>query len=173
MPRKVIYQCAVSLDGYIEDAHKQFDWCMTESEYSMQDFLASIDTILFGRSTYELMIRMGESFDQAYRNIAFGTPPDEVQPHCEWVTGPAADAVRALRKEDGKHIWLMGGARLAGSLANEGLVDELQLAVHPIVLGGGTPFFLGLTQRIHYMPMQTQTFADGLTMMTYRLTLHS
>lgn len=169
MPRKIIYQCAVSLDGFIEDQDGQFDWCFTESEYDMQAFLATIDTCLYGRKSYELMIRMGQEFDPGMRHLVFASHLDHVAPNVEWIRGDAVEPVRILREEEGKDIWLFGGALLAGALANAGLVDELQLAVHPVVLGGGTSLFKRLSRRLSYYPGSIVTYADGLSMMTYSL----
>jgi dihydrofolate reductase len=169
MARKVVYQCAVSLDGYIEDHERKFDWCLTDFDYDMQAFIDSVDTYLYGRTTYELMFRMGESFDADKKHVVFSSSLKEIAPNCDLVSASPIDFVKSLLKEDGKDIWLFGGAILAGSLAGAGLVHELQLAVHPIVLGGGTPLFLGLNKRLPYFPVDSQKYENGLVMMTYKL----
>jgi dihydrofolate reductase len=171
MSRKVIYQCAVSLDGFIEDHEGKFDWCLTDFDFDMEGFLDAIDTILYGRTTYEVVLQMGESFDGTKKHCIFASHLPVVAAYCEWIQDDAGVFVDQLRKESGKDIWLFGGALLAGSLAEAGLVDELQLAVHPLALGRGTPLFKNLKRRLPYMPVDSKIYGNGVVMMTYQLNL--
>jgi dihydrofolate reductase len=74
-----------------------------------------------------------------------------------------------MKKESGKNIWLFGGASLTASLMNEGLVDELHLAVHPILLGKGKPLFQGIKGRIKTKLLSTKTYNSGLLIINYEI----
>ncbi|MBD0333597.1 MAG: dihydrofolate reductase family protein, partial [Chitinophagaceae bacterium] len=69
----------------------------------------------------------------------------------------------------GKDIWLFGGASLTTSLMNLGLVDELSLAVYPILLGSGKPLFHNIKDRTNLMLVDTKTYSTGLISLTYNL----
>lgn len=171
--RKVIYQVAVSLDGYIEGPNGEFDWCFTAGDYGMADFLKGIDAFLYGRKSYELMLRMGEAFGADYQHYVFSNSLPDVADNVQLVREPAAGFVRELKQRSGKDIWLFGGAELAGSLLDAGLVDELQLAVHPVLLGAGRPMFLGQTHRVYLQLVEARPYPDGLVMMVYGHDPHS
>jgi dihydrofolate reductase len=85
------------------------------------------------------------------------------------VSGDIQAAVTQIKKEPGKDIWLFGGASLTTSLLNMGLVDELSLAVHPIILGGGKPLFHHIAKRISLSLIQTQSYSSGLVSLTYAM----
>lgn len=171
MQRKIIYQCAISLDGFIEDHEGKFDWCLTDFDFDMQAFLDNIDTILYGRKTFEVFLNMGEVPDPTKTHYVFSSRKEDQYLYGKWIQTDAVAFVQDLTMQEGKDIWFMGGATLAGSLAEAGLVDELQLAVHPIALGRGTPLFKGLHRRLPYFPYHSQTYSNGLTMVYYRLRL--
>jgi len=75
--------------------------------------------------------------------------------------------VEKIKKEKGKDIWLFGGAGLTSSLLNFGLVDELVLAVHPVLLGSGKPLCKGINERITLNLLETKSFSSGLVALTY------
>lgn len=74
-----------------------------------------------------------------------------------------------IKKEKGKDIWLFGGAGLATSFLNLELIDELSLAVHPVLLGGGKPLFHNIEARINLILVDTKTYSTGLISLTYSL----
>src|SRR5688572_21467123 len=126
--RKIILGVAVSLDGFIEGPNGEYDWCFTDQDYGMTEFMNGIDAIFFGRKSYELMMN--------------ATPPDAVNPWTgiknyvfsntwmksgkdfELITGDVVSEVKRIKALSGKNIWLFGGASLTTSLMNAGLVDE-------------------------------------------------
>lgn len=142
--RRVRYRVAASLDGYIAGPRGEVDWIVSDPAVDWQEVYAGFDTILLGRRTYELTRKPGAPpWPAGWRLYVFSStlPPGE---H-EGVTfvGPddASSTVRALRAQDGKDIWLFGGGVLAGSLLAAGLVDVVEVAVVPVLLGGGIPLF--------------------------------
>lgn len=174
--RKVILQLAVSLDGFIEGPNGEYDWCLTDQDYGMADFFKRIDTVFYGRKSYELTLSMGESIDEAVvsgfpklKEYVFSTSLKEVKPGAILINGDIEAEVRRIKNEPGKDIWLFGGAGLTASLMNLGLVDEMSLAVHPIILGGGKPLFNQITDRISLTLIDTKAYSSGLVSLTYAL----
>jgi dihydrofolate reductase len=173
--RKVILQLAVSLDGYIEGPNGEYDWCFTDQDYGMTDFFKRIDSVFYGRKSYELTLSMGESIDEVMPGFpklteyVFSNTIKEVKPGVILISGDIEAEVRRIKSGPGKDIWLFGGASLTASLLNLGLVDEISLAVHPIILGGGKLLFNQITGRIPLTLMDTKTYSSGLVSLTYTL----
>jgi dihydrofolate reductase len=169
--RKIILGVAVSLDGFIEGPNGEYDWCFTDQDYGMKQFLNSVDAIFYGRKSYELMAKMegGSGMDMfgKKKNYIFSTTLKTVPENYSLVSDSAE--VDRIKKEDGKNIWLFGGANLTSSFLKQKLVDELWLAVHPIVLGRGKPLFEGVDERIMLELMDSQTYNTGLVSLNYRV----
>ena len=171
--RKIILGLAVSLDGYIEGPNGEYDWCLTDQDYGMSDFFKRIDTIFVGRKTYEMSLGMDEAVIAGFpkmKEYVFSTTLDKVEKNKILIKGDIKQEVEKIKKEKGKDIWLFGGASLTSSLMNEGLIDEIGLAVHPILLGGGKPLFSNINHRIHLKLTDTKTYSSGLVSLTYLLT---
>jgi dihydrofolate reductase len=167
--RKVILQLAVSLDSFIEGPNGEFDWCLTDDDYGMTEFFNRIDTIFIGRKSYELALSMGGSAPPGFptlKEYVFSNSLNKVEGDRVLVNGDLAREVN--KNEPGKDIWLFGGASLTASLINLGLVDEMALAVHPLILGAGKPLFQQIPKRIPLQLISTQTYSSGLIMMSYK-----
>lgn len=167
--RKVVYNCAVSLDGFIEGPNGEFDWCFTDQDYGMNAFMERIDAVLYGRKSYEVVLKMGQTFDKEHEHFVFSSSLTEVAENVTLIKGSISEQVRAIKAAPGKDIWLFGGADLAGSLMNEGLVDELALGVHPIVLGQGKPLFTNVQHRVLYKLQSVKPYDTGLIIVNYVL----
>ncbi|MBX2906009.1 MAG: dihydrofolate reductase [Taibaiella sp.] len=170
--RKVILGLAVSLDGFIEGPNGEYDWCYTDQDYGMTDFLNSVDTILFGRKSYEVAIAAGDNYGMPdlpkMKEYVFSTTLRSVKPGAVLVKEDTVGAVKQIKADPGKDIWLFGGAALTSSLIKDGLVDELWLSVHPILLGKGRPLFDGLQRRYELELLDTKVYDTGLVSMRYR-----
>lgn len=164
--RKIILNVAMSLDGLIEGPGGEFDWCLTDQDYGMTDFLSRIDAVFYGRKSYEVLMSMGDSVNPFAhkKNYVFSRT---------W-KGEGAERVNSIarvpeiKKEAGKDIWLFGGAELTKCMIEAELVDELLLAVHPLVLGKGKPMF-NLDGRLHLELLHTHKYSTGLVGMHYRV----
>jgi dihydrofolate reductase len=170
--RKVILGVAVSLDGFIEGPNGEYDWCFTDQDYGLSDFLKRVDAMFLGRKTYELTLTMtdiGNSDFSKLKEYIFSTTLDKVKEGATLIKGDIKTEVEKIKNEKGKDIWLFGGAQLTTSLLNLGLVDELSLAVHPILLGSGKPLFSNIKDRINLTLVDTKTFSTGLVSLTYTL----
>lgn len=170
--RKVILQLAVSLDGYIEGPNGEYDWCFTDQDYGMSRFFQGIDSVLMGRKSYELVLKTGDAempgFDQL-KQYVFSTTLAEVRPGAILIKDNVADEVNRIKGAEGKDIWLFGGAALTSSLLNLGLVDEMSLAVHPVLLGKGKSLCGELDKRVHLHLTGSKTYSSGLVMLNYDL----
>ena len=170
--RKLVLQLAVSLDGFIEGPNGEYDWCFTDEDYGMTDFLDRVDSLFLGRKSYELTQSMGPDAMAPFAKLktyVFSTTLTEVKRGEILIKENAEDAVQRLKKEQGKDIWLFGGASLTASLMNAGLVDEISLAVHPIILGAGKPLFTNIKNRTALTLAHTKTYSSGLVALTYTL----
>lgn len=173
--RKIILEVAVSLDGLIEGPNGEYDWCFTDQDYGMNDLLKRIDAVFYGRKSYDLM--MSFPADSAYtlekspwakmKNYVFSNTLKKPAKGFELVSGDITQEVKKIKQMKGKDIWLWGGASLTSSLMNEGLVDELALAVHPIVLGQGTPLFSGVKKRVEMKLLNSKGWPSGLVSLSY------
>lgn len=169
--RKVILGLAVSLDSFIEGPNGEYDWCFTDQDYGLADFFKRVDTIFVGRKTYELSLGMeggGAGFPK-FKEYIFSTTLDKVKNEATLIKDNIKNEVEKVKKDKGKDIWLFGGAGLATSLMNLGLVDELSLAVHPILLGGGTALFNNIKDRIKLTLVYSKTYSTGLVSLTYNI----
>ena len=137
--RRLRYQVAASLDGYIAGPNGEADWIVMDPELDFTALFAQFDTVLIGRRTFEAMGGKGgggmgmatylisRTFDQK--------PPKGVTV----VRDRVAETIADLKATPGKDIWLFGGGNLFRSLTELGLVDTVEVAVMPVLLGGGIP----------------------------------
>ncbi|MVM37628.1 dihydrofolate reductase [Spirosoma sp. HMF3257] len=171
--RSVILSLAVSLDGYIEGPSGEYDWCFTDQDYGMTAFLARIDALFMGRKTYELLTNPDEAASNYtfpdYKKYIFSNTLQEVDNGVELIRGDIKPQVDKLKNQPGKDIWLFGGADLTATFLREGLVDELSLAIHPILLGGGKSLFMSSKDRIKLTLIESKTYSTGLVLVSYKL----
>jgi dihydrofolate reductase len=140
--RKVVYGGAMSLDGFIAGPNGEFDWIVNDPEMDFAALMARYDTFLIGRKTFEVMRRMGDAAPPApgIRNFVFSRTLGPADCPNATLSDNAVGVVTGLRTEPGKDIALFGGGELFRSLLAARLVDEVSVAVIPILLGGGIPF---------------------------------
>ncbi|MFC0773383.1 dihydrofolate reductase family protein [Terrimonas alba] len=169
--RKVVLGLAVSLDGFIEGPNGEYDWCIPNSEYDFNEFFNRFDTIFVGRKTYQMSSEMegGPPGFPKFKEYIFSTTLDKVKDGATLIKGNTKTEVEKIKKEKGKDIWLFGGAGLTTSLMNLGLIDELSLAVYPVLLGGGKPLFSNIKDRINLTLLDTKTYSTGVVSLTYSL----
>jgi dihydrofolate reductase len=168
--RKLILSVAVSLDGFIEGPNGEYDWCVIDPAYSFKEFFKRIDTIFVGRKTYEMTSAEGSPAGfPTFKEYVFSTTLDEVKKQATLIKGNIKPEVERIKKEAGKDIWLFGGAGLTTSLLNLGLVDEISLAVYPVILGGGKPLFHNIKDRIKLTLVDTKRYPAGSVSLTYNV----
>lgn len=167
--RKIILNVAVSLDGFIEGPNGEYDWCFTDGDYGMKEFLDGTDAIFFGRKSYELFIASFSHMWNDKKHYVFSSTLKYLQTEAVLINENIEPKVWEIKKEDGKNIWLFGGASLTTSLLNAGLIDGFVLAIHPIILGQGKALFNGINKRIWLQLTGSKTYETGLVQNMYEL----
>jgi len=168
--RTLTYSVAASLDGYIAGSEGQVDWLFTDDDYGLTAFLETIDTVLIGQATYDFMVGQGFPSYPGLRNVVFSrTLRAEDHPEIEVVSGDPAPFVRALKQEAGAGIWLVGGGVVFRYLLDAHLVDEVVVAVHPILLGGGIPLLPRRDGMTDLRLREVVPYDTGLVSLSYQV----
>lgn len=138
--RGIRYRVAMSLDGYIAGPKGEFDWIVSDPEIDFAALFQQFDTLLVGRGKFEFMVKHGQPAVPGMKIIVFSrTLQQRDFPDVTIVAGKEAETVATLRAKTGKDIWLFGGGLLFRSFLDAGLVDTVEVAVIPVLLGGGIP----------------------------------
>ncbi len=166
MIRRVRYCCAISLDGYIAGPGDEFDWIVMDPEIDFGKLSAQFDTWLLGRRTFEVT---GAQSSPGSRTFVFSrTLHQSDHPNVTIVGENWKEVVQSLREEPGKDVWLFGGGSLFRSLAAEGFVDTVEVAVMPTILGGGIPLVAEPSDRIPLTLIERRTYEKtGTVMLMY------
>jgi dihydrofolate reductase len=170
--RKVTFGGANSLDNFIARKDDSFDWILWNKEAGeiMQDYWKTIDTVVMGRRTYEVAARSGSKggYPGVKTYVFSRTIKKAGSKELTFVSEDAADFIRRLKEEDGKDICVMGGGILAKSLFEAGLIDEIALNIHPVLLGSGIPLFYEMPRQIDLELVKCQELSNGCVVVTYR-----
>ena len=164
----MVLNLAVTLDGYIAGPNGEYDWCLTDDDYGMTDFLKSIDTTLMGRKSYQLLVEYGAPYPEFTNYVFTRTGKESPYSNVRFVAGDIPEIVAALKHQKGKDIWLFGGSEIIHPLLQENLVDEMMLAIHPILLGSGLRLFQDLDERKSFRLSDSITYPSGLVQLIYK-----
>lgn len=138
--RRVRYSVAMSLDGYIAGPNGEIDWIIMDPEIDFRTLVEAFDTVLLGRKTYETTRQQGgEGGMPGMQAYVFSRTLRQSDCPKVTVTDQPVETVAALKAMPGKDIWLFGGGSLFRSLLELGLVDGVEVAIIPVLLGGGLP----------------------------------
>jgi|SRR5580658_89371 dihydrofolate reductase len=176
--RTVTYGAAVSLDGFLAGVDGSIDWLHFSKDVQevMTDYWKKIDTLLWGRKTYDVSVAMNPSSAKSPRRtqsyVFSRTLKTLDDPGVELVTSDAVEFVRALKQSPGKEICLMSGGDLAQCLLAANLVDEIRLNIHPILLGSGIPTFLDPGHRVKLQLFECRELEGGCILASYNV-LHA
>src|SRR3954467_3225835 len=182
--RKLIYSMNATLDGYIAARGDDTGWGVPSAELHQwfHDRAREMGVSLYGRKLWELMSAHWPTADQQpdatpvevefariwqkTPKVVFSATLDEVSGNARLVTGDAVAEITRLKAEDGAPMEI-GGAVLAGAAMRASLIDEYQVVTHPVLVGGGTPFFSTLDTWVYLRLVETRTFPDGVTLSHY------
>ena len=140
MSRRLRYRVPVSLDGFIAGPRGEFDWIVMDPSIDFAALYREFDTAVMGRKTYEIAAKQGGGAMPGIDVVVFSrTLPAETRRGVRIVNAAAAEFVAALKARPGGDIWLFGGGELFRSLLDAGLVDTVEVAVTPVLLGSGIP----------------------------------
>ncbi|ULT22780.1 MULTISPECIES: dihydrofolate reductase family protein [Sphingobacterium] len=176
--RKIILDLAMTLDGFIEGSNGEIDWCIMDDDMDFDGFLAGIDTIFYGRVSYDTWGNFqpdssaNETETNLWKNVhakkkyVFSHQPRQ-DPGAIFISEDIQQRVSAIKQQEGKDIWLYGGASLIKTFIQSNLVDIYRISVHPIVLGKGKPLFEDLSERLYLKLVESRAFKSGVVQLIY------
>lgn len=173
--RKLTYGAAVSLDGFITGHGGAIDWLLWSDDAASisADSWKGVDAVLMGRKTWEVAAANGSGAKAgdagAIKSYIFSSTLAEAPPGAELVRSDAVAFVRALKAQPGGDIILLGGGELATAMIAGGLVDEIGINVHPVLLGGGVPMFRPMERRASLELTESREIARGCQFLRYRV----
>jgi dihydrofolate reductase len=176
--RKIIVYIATGADGFIARRDGSVDWLerpRPKGNYGMATFYKSIDTVLWGRKTYDMAIDFqkrgvaGSAFDTRVKNYVFTHNPRQLEAAAcvEVVNEPIKAFATRLREKTGKDIWMMGGAGIIASFLDEGVIDEFMIHVIPRFIGEGIPLMAPGRRTVPLKLMSCTKFTDGVVKLHY------
>jgi dihydrofolate reductase len=180
--RKVIVFIMTTLDGFFAGPNGEIDWHVVDEEFNefANDQLNSVDVLLFGRVTYELMASYWPTPSattddpiiadkmNTLPKIVFSKTLEKVEWHnTRLVKENIAEEITKLKQQSGKDLIIFGSSNLSASFINLGLIDELRIMMNPVVLGNGKPLFKGIHDRINLKLSKTKTFRSGNVLLYY------
>jgi dihydrofolate reductase len=173
-PRKIIVYIATSVDGFIARPDGNVDWLnrpRPPDSYGMGEFFKSIDTILWGLTTYGPVTGNktgGYGFGGKIKNYVFTHhPPKSAPPGVEFVNEPIGDFAGRLRAVPGKDIWMMGGAGIIASFLDAGEIDEFIIHVIPTFIGEGIPLVAPKHRDVELKLLSVRDYPDGVVRLHY------
>ena len=169
--RRVFYRVAASLDGFIAGPNGEIDWIIPDPTVDFASIYAGVDTVLLGRRTYELTLQPGAPpWPPDWRVYVCSRTLDATRhPGVTVLSENMNSAVAALRAEEGRDIWLFGGGNLFASLLAAGLVDNIEVAVMPVLLGDGIPLVSAGTPRSRLTLRSSASSSAGIVTLNYEV----
>jgi dihydrofolate reductase len=171
--RKIIVSIATSADGYIARLDGNVDWLdrpRPRDFYGMGEFFKTIDTILWGRKTFDFGVAQGGGFDAKIKNYVFTHhPPKKIPKGVEIVNEPIGPFAQRLRATPGKDIWMMGGGEIIASFLDAGEIDEFIIHVIPIFIGEGIPLIAPRHRKIELKLLSVKDYPDGVVRLHYEV----
>ena len=185
--RKIFLFMMVSVDGYFEGLNHDISWHNVDAEFNKYaiEQTSSTDLLLFGRRTYQLMedywpteaaLRDDPEVASLMNNtpkIVFSRTLTEVKEMENWknvrlVKDNAIEEVKKLKQQSGKNIAIYGSNNFAVSLIEKGLIDEFRIIINPVVIGGGTPLFKGVKNKMDLKLLGSpRMFENGNVLIIY------
>lgn len=177
--KKIILNLAVSLDSFIEGPNGEIDWCIMDEDMDFDAFLNSVDTLFYGRVSYDawgnyLPQENADESEKAFwqsihaKNKYVFSRSEQISGNATLINTDLASKVAAIKAQPGKDIWLYGGANLIKTFISMSLIAEYRISVHPVVLGSGKPLFEDIAARTNFKLFSTRTFRSGVVELIYK-----
>jgi dihydrofolate reductase len=175
MKRKIILNLAISLDGYIADENGGFAWIKgeddkshdTEKQWDFAKFVESVDIIVMGKLAFlDCPKETLESFKAHKIYVASNETLDTEHSNVEFFNGDLVSQIISLQKEEGKDIWLFGGAGLTDMFIKKNVIDEYIIGFIPLILGKGKRLFLKNNPTIN-LHLEELTISEGIVISRY------
>jgi dihydrofolate reductase len=169
--RRVRYSVVMSLDGYIAGPKGEADWIPTDPEFDFNALFSQFDTLLVGRRTFDRMVTAKRVAMPGMKTIVFSrTLRQKDHPEVAIVGGGHRETMVALKAAPGKDIWLFGGGELFRRLAEDGLVDTVEIRIVPILLGAGVPLLANHAKQIQLSLTAHKIRKTGMVSLEYAIT---
>ena len=181
--RKIILNLAITLDGYIEGPNGEIDWLVRDKETDFGDILSDIlndkDIIFYGRISYDKWgnyqpdENASQKIKDAYKLLhskqkyVLSKSKKGDNTNAIFINSNIKERVLEIKEQPGKNIWLYGGTKITTAFINLDLIDEYRLAVHPVILGKGTPLFQDIDGRHKLILAEAKGYKSGVTLLTY------
>ncbi|MFO1197965.1 MAG: dihydrofolate reductase family protein [Burkholderiaceae bacterium] len=167
--RRLRYNVAASLDGFIATTDGGFDWIVDDPAVDFDALFDEFDVFVMGRRSWEVLQAQGERDPTRGRQVVVASRSLEFRdiPGTRFVAEGIEEEVARLKREPGRDLWLFGGGVLARSLFDAGLVDTVEVAVMPVLLGSGVPL-LPKGEKVPLSLVSSRALASGILMLTYR-----
>jgi dihydrofolate reductase len=160
---------ATSVDGYIAGRDGDVSWVFHDADYGYAAFFAGIDTVLVGRRTYETALAM-ERWPYPQRKTVVFTRAGELNissPDTVATSRTPSDVVTELRLREGKDLWLAGGGDLIRDCLDHGLIDDIIVSIHPVILGSGIPLISSGTIATKLALVAERRYPSGLVQLSF------
>ena len=183
--RNIILNLATTFDGMIEGPNGELDWIVRDDEIDFGDILKEIlsdkDIIFYGRVAYEKFGNQqadenaSQKIKDAYALLnsktkyVFSKTWKGDQTDAVIIDSDIKEKVMKIKQQSGKDIWLYGGAKISNTFFNLNLIDEIRLAIHPVILGKGKPLFENIEQKKDLILLETTGYKSGVTLVKYRV----
>jgi dihydrofolate reductase len=170
--RKLKYHVAITLDGFIAHTNHTVNGFVEEGQH-VTDYFASLkndyDIVLMGRRTYEFGFQFGVTnpYPWLRQYVVSRSMIQSPDSNVKLVSENIFEFVRELKEEEGKDIYLCGGADLAARLLEEGLIDEIVVKLNPVLFGTGIPLFSGTTKQAALELSSSKVYENGVMLLIY------
>lgn len=176
--KKIILDLATTLDGFIEGPNGEIDWCIMDDDMNFDGFLSGIDTIFYGRVSYDAWGNYQPEENAApeeqklwntvhSKNKFVFSGQNREDENAVFISSDIVEKVSEIKNQGGKDIWLYGGAGLIKTFIQENLIDIYRISVHPVVLGKGKPLFEDIKERLNLKLVKTNVFRSGVVQLIY------
>jgi len=175
--RKIIVYIATSADGYIARPDGNVDWLnrpRTAGDYGMGDFFKTVDTVLWGRRTFDEAMGRTKGkggFSKSMKTYVFthNPPSHSDYKYVQFINEPISEFGSRLRAAPGKDIWMMGGGGIIGSFLDAGELDEFIIHVIPVFIGEGIPLIQPRHLQTQLKLLSSRNYEDGVVRLHYEV----
>ncbi len=169
--KRIRYNVAMSLDGYIAGPQGEYDWIIPDPEVNFAELWAQFDILLMGRRTYEVAVaRLGEkAFEAAKVVVASRTMRSAEHPGVRIISDLNRDRIEDLRAQASKDIWLMGGGELFRALLEMNEVDTVEVSIMPALLAGGVKLLPAPAERVRLKLSTQKIYSSGIVSLVYEV----
>ncbi len=180
--RRIIFFMLTSLDGYFEGIGRDISWHNVDEEFNefAIEQLSTVDTLLFGRVTYEMMASywplpvaktndpvVAEKMNNTSKLVFSRTLEKADWHNTRLIKNTFVEEMQNLKKQSGQDMIILGSSNLAVTFMDHGLIDEFRVMVNPLVLGNGKSLFKGIQEKLDLKLIKTRTFKNGNVLLCY------